>query len=107
MLIIKVYVNDDMIDEMTALNIEGPLNGMCTYKIKSKLYGDLGTVDHWRSDMAHKLIGIMCETADKKRNQCYCPICELQIERTSVVTVDDNQTYHSDCYYKKKMEEEY
>lgn len=103
MLMVKIYANEHLIDKITALNVEGPLNGTCVYELKSFLYGDLGTITHFRPDMAHALVEKMCNTANKKRKECACLICDSIIAGKEAVTVEDGNIYHADCYYKDKM----
>ena len=103
MLIVKVFVNDDWVETMTALNVEGNLNGLCEYECKSTLYGSLGKVIHNRPDGLHALVEKMCDVANDKRKTCVCAKCNKLIEGNKPVTYDNDKTYHSDCYFRDLM----
>lgn len=67
MLIIPIYINDKKIDELYVLNLTYDLKEEnCVYSVKSKIYGDIGTVRHYRPDGVYKLIEIVGKYMDEK-----------------------------------------
>ena len=64
MLIVKILVNKDEIDTVTALNISGDLKGVCTYKVESRQKGVTALVKHDRRRGAHELVKKMMDVVD-------------------------------------------
>jgi hypothetical protein len=61
MMIVKININERTIEEVTAHNQGGDMNGLCLYHIVSKTFGELGYITHDRNDGAYTLTKMIME----------------------------------------------
>ena len=66
MLIIPIYINENKIDELYILNLTYDVKeDNCVYSVKSRVYGEMGSVRHHRPDGVYKLIEIVGKYMDE------------------------------------------